>query len=98
MTDPRRQSANSRNGWCLSSNTEIGSAGAALERTLDVVLRDGRVLGLLDRRGERRVPLRVSASAAGSGFDAFDEFGEQLAAFGVLTPLAVFDVGPFRVS
>ena len=58
-------------------------AGAALDRALDVVVRDRGLLRLLDGVVERRVAGRVAAAGPRRDLDVLDQLGEQLAALGV---------------
>ena len=80
------------------TDTAVGIPGAAGNGSFDVVLGDGSILGLLDGRRQRRVPLDVRTAGPRGRLDALDELGEQLPAFGVLAPLSVLDVCPFRMS
>jgi len=73
-------------------------AGAALDRVLDVVLGHRLGLRLVDRQPQTRVGREVAAAHLGRDRDFLDQFGEHLAPLGVLTALAVLDVGPFRVT
>ena len=65
----------------------VGAAGlgtrAALDRAVDVVVGDRRLLGLLDGVVERRVAGEVAAARARRDLDVLDQLGEQLAALGV---------------
>ena len=73
-------------------------AGAALDRAVDVVVRDRGLLGLLDGVEQRRVAVRVAAADARRDLDVLDQLGEQLAALGVDHGLLVLGGRPFGVA
>ena len=73
-------------------------AGAALDRAVDVVVRDRRLLRLLDGVVERRVAGRVAAAHPGRDLDVLDQLGEHLAALGVDDRLLVLGGRPFGVA
>src|SRR3954453_20976305 len=79
----------------------VGAAGlqarTPLDRTVDVVVRDGGLLRLLDGVVEGGVAGRVTAARAGGHLDVLDQLGEQLAALGVDRSLLVLRRRPFRV-
>src|SRR5699024_8332750 len=56
---------------------------AALDGAVDVVVRDGGLLRLLDGVVERGVARRVRTTHAGRDLDVLDQLGEQLAAPGI---------------
>src|SRR5690606_17402811 len=76
----------------------IGSARAALNGALDVVLGHVGRGGLVPGQAQTRVGVRVGAAGACRNGDFTDDLGPELAALGVLTPFAVLDVCPFTVS
>src|SRR5690606_18899366 len=76
----------------------VGAASAALDGALDVVLGHVGVGGLVPGHGQARVAVGVRAAGARRDGDLADDFGPELAPLGVLTPLAVLDIGPFAVS
>src|SRR5690606_10458559 len=76
----------------------IGSARAALNGALDVVLGHVGRGGLVPCQAQTRVGVRVGAAGACRNGDFTDDLGPELAALGVLTPFAVLDVCPFTVS
>src|SRR5699024_8656021 len=69
--------------------------GAALARTLDVVVGHRGLLGLLDRVEQRGVTGRVPASHPRRHLDVLDQLGEHLAALGVVRRLLVLGRRPF---
>ena len=71
---------------------------AALDRAVDVVVGDRRLLGLLDGVVERRVAGRVAAAHPGGDLDVLDQLGEHLAALGVDDRLLVLGGRPFGVA
>jgi len=73
-------------------------AGALLDRAVDVVGRHVDVLGLVDRQTQARVEAGVAAAHLGGHCDLLGQPREDAAAFLILAPLAVLDVGPFAVS
>ena len=73
-------------------------AGAALDRAVDVVVGDRRLLGLLDGVVERRVAGDVTAAHPGRDLDVLDQLGEHLAALGVDDGLLVLRGRPLGVA
>ncbi len=73
-------------------------ARPALDGAVDVVVRDRRLLRLLDRVEQRRVTPDVAATHAGRYLDVLDELCEELAALGVDRSLLVLGRGPFGVT
>ena len=73
-------------------------AGTAFDRTVDVVIGDRGLLGLLDRIPERRVPVGITAADPRRHLDVLDQLGEQLAALGVLGRLLVLGGSPLGMA
>src|SRR5690606_38329870 len=80
----------------------VGATGllarAALDRALDVVVRYGVLLRLLDGVVERRVAGRVATTGAGRDLNVLDQTGEELAPTGVDHSLLVLGRRPLRVA
>ena len=79
-------------------DSDQGAWYAALEGAVDVVVRDGALLGLLDGVVERGVAVRVTAAGPRGDLDVLDQLGEHLAAAGVDDGLLVLGGRPFRVA
>ena len=73
-------------------------AGTALDRVVDVVLRQALRLGLVYCQSQARIGPHIAAAHLGGHGDFLDQFGEDLAALGILPALAMLDIGPFGVS
>ena len=73
-------------------------AGAALAGTLDIVVRDGGLLGLLDHVVEGRVRRRIATTSPSRNLDVLDQLGKFLAALGVVGCLLVLRGSPFGVA
>src|SRR5829696_625534 len=73
-------------------------AGALGDRALDVVLRHRVFLGLLDRVGQGRVALGVTAALLRRDLDRARELREQGAALRVLRALLMLDRAPLGVA
>src|SRR5690606_37568685 len=76
----------------------ISPARAALDGALDVVFGHVGVGGLIPGHAQPRIAVRVGAAGPRRDGDLTNDFGPELAPLGVLTTLAVLDIGPFAVS
>ena len=76
----------------------IATTGATLNGTVDGVA--GHVVGQggSHRSTQTRVVGRIGITQTRGGSDFADQLGEDLATLGILSGLAVFDVGPFTVT
>ena len=72
-------------------------AGALADGALNLVLGQVHRLGCRDGRAQTGVADRVTAGLGGDD-DFLGSLGEYLAALGVLTPLAVLNIGPFAMT
>ena len=72
-------------------------AGPALDRAVDVVVRDGEALRLLHRRRERHVAVDVAAAFARRDLDRAQELGVHARPLGVGGLLLAFDRRPLGV-
>ena len=73
-------------------------AGGLVNIALDVVGWHIGRLGLVDGQAQARIHVDVAAARAGRDDDFTGDPGPDLAAFFVLTTLAVLDIRPFAVS
>src|SRR5208283_153440 len=71
---------------------------ATADRPVDVVVRHGTLLRLLDGVVQRRVARRVPAAGPRRHFDILDQLGEKLAALGVDHRLLVLSGRPLGVA
>ena len=76
----------------------IKLARPPLDGTLDVLGGHRALLGGLDSHTEPDIDLGTTAARFGSDNDLFGELGEELAAHGILFPLAETDVMPFAMA
>ena len=80
----------------------VGAAGlgtgAALDRAVDVVVRDRGLLRLLDGVVQRRVAVEVAAARPRRDLDVLDQLGEHLAALGVDDGLLVLRRRPLGMA
>src|SRR5689334_10457673 len=70
----------------------------AADRPVDVLVRDGTLLRLLDGVVQRGVAGRIAATGPGRHLHVLDQLGEQLAAPGVDDGLLVLSGGPLGVA
>src|SRR3984885_1828679 len=73
-------------------------AAAALDRPVDVVVRDRVLLGLLDRVIQGRVARWIATAGARSDLDVLDQLGEKAAALCIDHRLLVLGGGPLGVA
>ena len=73
-------------------------ASTASDRIIDRVALHVGTQSFVDGSSQPRIILYRSATSARCHHKFADQFGEQLAALGVLCRLAVFDVRPFTVA
>src|SRR5262249_36492864 len=90
-------------GIALVGDVLVGGAagfqpGAAADRTVDVVVGNRALLGLLDRVVQGRVAGRVGSPGARRHLDVLDQLGEKLAAPGVHDRLLVLGRRPLRMA
>jgi len=76
----------------------IATTGTTLNGPLDGVFFHVGRQSLVDNRPEPGVVVGIAAAKAGGNGQFPDDFGEDLAAPGVLCRLAMLDVGPFTVT
>ena len=74
------------------------SAGTALDRALDGVLRHVIVHRLVDSKAQSRIARPIASAQLGGDRDFADEAAEYLAALGVGSRFAVLDVRPLAVA
>ena len=76
----------------------LESARTALDRARDIVLGHALPLGLVDRQSQARIRVGIAAARARRYRDLTNQFRKQLAAFLILSALAVLDIGPFTMT
>src|SRR5688500_18053531 len=73
-------------------------AGAAQDRSFDVVLRHRDTLGRGDSGAEPRISVRIAAPGSRGNHDFLNKAGECLAALGVSSGLFVLDCRPLGMT
>ncbi len=73
-------------------------AGAAAYGAIDRVVRHVPGLGVGNRFAQPRIGVRITAAATRCDRQFFNEFGEELAAFGIRRALLVLNRMPLRMS
>ncbi len=76
----------------------VTTAGATLDGTVDGIASHVVGQGCRYRRSQTRVVGWIGITETRGGGDFADQLGENLATLGILSGLAVFDVGPFTVT
>ena len=82
----------------LETRALTGTAGAADNSPLDVVLGHVGLLGLVQDDAQTKVGVRIGATLSGGEGDLVPELGEYLAALGVIGLFGAPDGGPFAVT
>src|SRR5690606_21246926 len=76
----------------------VGCAGPAGNRTVNRSTGHVGTQGLVDRRAQARVVCHLIAAQLGGHRQLTDDLGENLRPLGILSRLAMLDIGPFTVT